>query len=109
MTEIESGVKDMLSTVSELTDSIDQLVERRKEIRTKIALKTCPYKVGQIVVTKDGLGRHGLSIHAVVPALKPSINNLWGIETFALSKAGEVTRRGVFLDQESNDITGVKK
>lgn len=106
--EVMEKVSYLFSKADELSELIGNMTAERYGRYLEIAELTCPYEVGQIVVTKEGLGRHGLKIHAIVPAVTPEADNLWGIETYALSKAGEVTRRGVFLDHKTNDIVGVK-
>lgn len=84
--------------VAKLTERIKKLEAERSGIRHEIARLTCPFKVGQIVTTTRGLGLTGLCIDAIVPPTVQTPANAWALETFALSKTGEVTRRSVTVE-----------
>ena len=101
-------IQKMMAEATDIGDDIEKLKEAQTKVYQRIADKTCPYKVGQTIITQTGLGKHGLKIDKIVPATYPSMDNKWGMETFALSKAGEVTRRGVLILEMGNDIVGLK-
>jgi len=104
-----------LSTASIFEDVrlLDRKIEEQNQTRTellqKAAEQTCPYTVGQIVVTNSGLGTNGLSVTGIGIPLNPRYpDNTWKIETFALSKDGTVTRRYVGIEHAAADTFELK-
>lgn len=92
--------QDLIASVESLTEQINRLASDRDGLYQQIADQTCPYKVGQVIQTDQGLGKVGLKIHEVVFPPKPEHGNWWQLDCFALSKAGEVTKRYVSLMQK---------
>lgn len=84
-----------------LTVEIDRLTAERTALFDALAERTCPYKAGQVIVTETGLGKYGLKIDKVVGPKNPTTTNRWALETFALTKAGEESRRAVMLEEEN--------
>jgi len=64
-----------------------------------VAEALCPYKEGQVLVTEKGLGINGLKVEVVVSPAKSVEGNRWAIQTLSYSKAGEITRRGVYIEE----------
>jgi hypothetical protein len=64
-----------------------------------IAVKSCPFKVGQTLVGIRGLAGTGVVVHEVIPPAYPSKTNRWEITTFALTKSGEVSKRVVSFSE----------
>lgn len=89
----------LMSDISAQEELIRSLQEQVAEQRVAVAQLACPYKVGQTVWLDRGLGKDGLKIDKLVAPRSQSELNLWAIETFALTKAGEVSRRVVTVEQ----------
>lgn len=102
--------------------ALDQALEAMKLAEQQLALSkdiyaqaaqavaeaACPFKVGDIVITNRGLGKDGLQVFKVTSPTYPSHGNLWAIDTYALTKTGEVSRRVVGLDQYRAEGDGIR-
>lgn len=90
-----TDVKFLIQDAGDLSVKIVELSEQRQAMYVEIAYKLCPYKVGQVIKTPEGLGKGGLHIAEVVSPKEPGDGNWWQLDCFALSKAGEITKRYV--------------
>lgn len=108
--EDKGSVTSLFKKAQELTEAILKLESEKADVYQKVAELTCPYKVGQTLITKEGIGQNGLVIQSIVAARTPTPENRWGLQTFALSKSGELTRRSVLVEEDSQwgGVTGVK-
>lgn len=103
------GMESLLEEYADLQAKHTVLMDTMFKVKTQIAIGMCPYKVGQTIFTKTGLGLHGLVIQEVCFPLDFQEGNYWMLRTFAKTKAGQVSSRFVGIEQaESGDITKVE-
>jgi hypothetical protein len=96
---VVDGLDKLLACSTELEKQVKHFRCLLEEVNTKIALLLCPYKVGQVLVTEKGLGKYGLRVDEVICPFKAEDGNRWAVKTLSFSKAGELTRRGVYIEQ----------
>lgn len=77
------------------------------DVELEIARTASPYAPGDRVRTSRGLGMQGLVVHEVLAPQFPSEKNRWAVQTWALSKAGEVTKRSVTLSEQDVVLLGL--
>lgn len=82
--------------------------ETHANVAQTVAELACPFKVGDLVLTNRGLGKDGLQVFKVTSPQYPHDGNLWAVDTYALTKTGEVSRRVVGLDQYHAERDGIR-
>lgn len=91
---------DKFDKASAIEKQIAALNNDLAAVYQEIANDSCPYKPGQTIVTAKGLGQQGLAIQAIIAPKFPRPGNTWALDTFAVSKSGEVTRRAVLVEED---------
>lgn len=99
---------DLLIKSRDLNEQINKLYEERAAVHLELAQLTCPFKVGDTIVTASGLGVKGLQIHAIVAPVAVHTGNTWAVDTWSLSKEGLPTQRGVRVEQGQKDLKPTK-
>lgn len=88
--------------VAAATEELNSLYQALAEL-------TCPFKVGEVLLSNVGLGRNGLVVSAITSPPNPYPDNTWMVQCFALSKAGAVTQRTVGVQQIYADSDGLRR
>jgi hypothetical protein len=94
----------LFAQAHELEEHIAKLKKRQAGIFLQIATQSCPYKPGDKLTTNQGLGKVGLVVHEVISPAFPKETNRWAIQTYAISKSGEVTRRVVGIEEWQTNL-----
>lgn len=102
------AIEKLFKEANSLSVEIEALQASRQAVLQNIAELTCPFKVGDTIITDAGLGVNGLVVQEITPPIAPSKDNRWAVVTFALSKAGEITRRSVTLSELYNSNAKLK-
>lgn len=100
--------EELVSSLAYADKEIAEAQAQRVSILQQLAELTCPYKIGQKLKTNRGLGINGLVVDSITPPLYPRDGNWWQVNTFAISKAGEVTRRNVGITESDTAIYSVE-
>lgn len=95
----------LIGELEKVDSAIADAKQRRDTILQSLAELTCPYKVGDRLRTSNGLGVNGLVVDSILAPQFPSEGNWWQVNTFAISKAGEVTRRNVGISQSISEYS----
>lgn len=96
-----SQVEVLFKQIDDLNEQIRAKTAERDALYQQLAEATCPYKVGQTIYTSRGIGQNGLVIQDITSPRFASTTNRWAMGTFAISKAGAVTRRAVLVEENS--------
>lgn len=91
--------KELFQQAGDLKDQADLLMVDRSSVLVKLALLTCPYKVGDYLKLNRGLGAGGLVVEAIMACEFPAFNNRWAIQTCGIAKDGSVSRRTLLLSE----------
>lgn len=106
---VDDKVDEAIAQCNQLQKEIDTLREKLTGTRQIIAILTCPYHEGNVLITNEGLGKNGLLVTHIVPPTIFCLENRWAVRTLSLSKKGEVTMRGVSLEEEGHAVIKVKE
>lgn len=100
-------VKKLEAVEAELQKEIAALKNKLEYAQFSMAELLCPYKAGDRIRTNRGLGVNGLRVENVSAPESSREGNRWRINTLAYSKAGELTKRTVAIEEcESTTGTG---
>lgn len=101
------SLADAMARAEDLRAEINDRRSLLTEVELEIAKLSAPVAPGDRIRTNRGLGLSGLVVDSIgVPAF-PASRNRWSINTFAISKAGEVTKRSVSISEQDVNLLGV--
>ena len=92
-------VKKLEAVEAELKKEISALTVKLEYAQFRMAELLCPYRVGDRLTTNRGLGVHGLLVEQVTASETSRKGNRWKIHTLAYSKAGDLTKRTVGIEE----------
>lgn len=95
-------VETLLAAADAQLQVIANAQAARRDYLTQVSKSCCPYKEGQVLMHSAGLGVNGLLVNEIVAVEEirnPGNANRWAVQTWALSKTGEVTKRSVYVDE----------
>lgn len=107
--KIAGNKSDQAELLSKIKKTQMEIVAKESELSAdlqKLAEMQCPFKVGDLITTDRGLGKNGLKVFEVSYSKYWSWREgaIWVLNTFALTKAGEVSKRAVEVSPGDNPV-----